>query len=44
MAREHVIYPRVIGWIAEGRLDWNKGRPVLDGKLLEAPVVEDCER
>jgi len=38
---EHVIYPRVIGWIADGRLSWNRGRPLLDGKPLDVPVVED---
>jgi phosphoribosylglycinamide formyltransferase-1 len=39
-ATEHVIYPRVIEWIAEGRLEWNEGRPSLDGKTLHEPVVE----
>ena len=39
-ATEHIIYPRVIGWIAEGRLDWNDGRPRLDGRALTQPVVE----
>jgi phosphoribosylglycinamide formyltransferase-1 len=37
---EHVIYPRVIGWIADGRLAWNGGHPMLDGKPLTEPVVE----
>lgn len=40
-ATEHVIYPRVIGWIADGRLAWANGLPTLDGKLLNHPVVED---
>ena len=40
-ATEHVIYPRVIAWIADGRLKWNNGRPLLDGKLLTGPVTED---
>jgi phosphoribosylglycinamide formyltransferase 1 len=40
-ATEHIIYPRVIGWIADGRLAWNQGRPLLDGKLLVAPIVEE---
>jgi phosphoribosylglycinamide formyltransferase-1 len=40
MATEHVIYPRVVGWIADGRLKWNEGRPTLDGTLLSAPVIE----
>jgi len=37
---EHVIYPRAIEWIAEGRLEWNGGHPSLDGKALHEPVVE----
>jgi phosphoribosylglycinamide formyltransferase-1 len=40
-ATEHIIYPRVIGWLADGRLAWREGRPWLDGEPLEAPVVED---
>jgi phosphoribosylglycinamide formyltransferase-1 len=39
-ATEHVIYPRAIGWIADGRLEWNEGHPLLDGKPLNKPVVE----
>jgi phosphoribosylglycinamide formyltransferase 1 len=38
---EHVIYPRVIQWIAAGKLVWNDGRPMLGGKLLVVPIVED---
>lgn len=37
---EHVIYPRAIGWIAEGRLAWRNAQPWLDGSPLERPVVE----
>lgn len=40
-ATEYVIYPRVIGWIADGRLTWHEGRPLLDGQPLEQPLVED---
>jgi phosphoribosylglycinamide formyltransferase-1 len=40
-ATEHIIYPRVIGWLADGRLAWRDGQPWLDGKPLAAPVVED---
>ena len=40
-ATEHIIYPRVIGWLADGRLAWRNGRPWLEGKPLDAPVVED---
>jgi phosphoribosylglycinamide formyltransferase-1 len=37
-AREHIIYPMAIQWLASGRLRWNEGRPTLDGKQLLAPV------
>jgi phosphoribosylglycinamide formyltransferase 1 len=39
-ATEHVIYPRVIEWLAEGRLRWNGGQPLLDGGSLKGPIVE----
>lgn len=39
-ATEHVIYPRVIEWLADKRLDWNGGHPMLDGKPLNEPLVE----
>ena len=39
-ATEHIIYPRVIGWLADGRLAW-RGGAWLDGKPLDAPIVED---
>ena len=41
LATEHVIYPRVLGWLAEGRLGFRSGVPWLDGQRLEAPIVED---
>jgi phosphoribosylglycinamide formyltransferase-1 len=37
-AREHILYPMVIEWLTQGRLQWNHGGPVLDGKPLAAPV------
>jgi phosphoribosylglycinamide formyltransferase-1 len=40
-ASEHIIYPRVIGWIADSRLAWNGGQPSFDGTRLERPFVED---
>lgn len=40
-ATEHIIYPRVIELLAEGRLAWREGRVWLDGKALDAPLVED---
>jgi len=42
-ATEHIIYPRVIGWVADGRLAWREGRPWLDGQPLEGPLVEDFD-
>jgi phosphoribosylglycinamide formyltransferase-1 len=41
LATEHVIYPRVLGWLAAGRLSFRSGAPWLDGQRLVAPVVED---
>jgi phosphoribosylglycinamide formyltransferase-1 len=40
-ATEHIIYPRVVGWLADGRLAWRDDRPWLDGKPLDSPVVQD---
>jgi phosphoribosylglycinamide formyltransferase-1 len=37
---EHIIYPKVIGMVADGRLAWDEGRVLLDGKVLETPLVE----
>ncbi len=41
LATEHIIYPRVLGWFAEGRLAWRDGAAWLDGRRLTAPLVED---
>ncbi len=41
LASEHVIYPRVLGWLAQGRLAWRDEVPWLDGRPLGAPLVED---
>ncbi|HEY3784994.1 MAG TPA: phosphoribosylglycinamide formyltransferase [Steroidobacteraceae bacterium] len=38
---EHSIYPRAIGWVADGRLTWSAGRVLLDGQPLDTPVVEN---
>jgi phosphoribosylglycinamide formyltransferase-1 len=35
-AIEHIIYPQVIGWLAERRLQWNDGSPTLDGIALQS--------
>lgn len=40
-ATEHVIYPRVIGWIADGRLVARGQHAWLDGVALQSPVVEE---
>jgi phosphoribosylglycinamide formyltransferase-1 len=40
-ATEHIIYPRVVGMVADGRLTWDQGRIKLDGKLLDAPLTEN---
>jgi phosphoribosylglycinamide formyltransferase 1 len=42
-AREHDLYPRVIEWIASGRLAWRNGAPWLDGKRLAEPVVVNAD-
>ena len=41
IATEHVIYPRVVGWIADRRLAWNNGEPLFDAQPLTQPIVED---
>jgi phosphoribosylglycinamide formyltransferase 1 len=41
LASEHIIYPRVIGWIADGRVALREGRAWLDGAPLNAPLVEN---
>jgi phosphoribosylglycinamide formyltransferase 1 len=40
-AAEHIIYPMAIQWLASGRLQWNRGRPTLDGRILDAPVQHE---
>lgn len=35
---EHILYPTVARWAAQGRLRWNSGRPELDGAPLVRPV------
>lgn len=38
-AREHEVYPRVVGWVAAGRLHWRDDAPWLDGRRLLRPVT-----
>jgi len=38
LAREHELYPTVLGWFASGRLQWRDGAAWLDGRRLDEPV------
>lgn len=38
---EHIIYPKVIGWVAQRRLAWRADRVWFDGEPLDAPMVEE---
>lgn len=38
-AREHTLYPTVLGWFATGRLACRDGRAWLDGRILDRPVT-----
>jgi phosphoribosylglycinamide formyltransferase-1 len=40
---EHIIYPKVIGWIAAGRLRESAGTAWLDGRRLDGPVIDGEE-
>jgi phosphoribosylglycinamide formyltransferase-1 len=40
-ASEHVIYPKVIGWVAQQRVVLKDGRVWFDGEPLDAPMVEE---
>jgi phosphoribosylglycinamide formyltransferase-1 len=42
-ATEYIIYPRVLGWLAEERLAWRNGAPWFDGKPLESPLLEEFD-
>ncbi|HEC15651.1 MAG TPA: phosphoribosylglycinamide formyltransferase [Sedimenticola sp.] len=41
LAREHIIYPQVVRWFAEGRLSMHGDRPHMDGKPMAGPLVID---
>lgn len=41
LASEHRIYPRVIGWFADGRVVLRDGAVWFDGAALAAPLIED---
>jgi phosphoribosylglycinamide formyltransferase-1 len=38
---EHIIYPRVIGWLADKRLTWRDTQPWFDEQPLTQALVED---
>lgn len=38
---EHQIYPQVIGWIADGKLQWHKDGPWLNGQPLTHPLIQE---
>ena len=40
-ATEHIIYPRVIGMVADGRLWWDEGRARTRRQILEVALVEE---
>jgi phosphoribosylglycinamide formyltransferase-1 len=40
---EHIIYPRVVGWYATGRLTWQDGVAQFDGQPLRQPIVEETQ-
>lgn len=42
LAWEHRIYPECIGWFATGRLECREGTVLLDGRVLETPVVREA--
>jgi phosphoribosylglycinamide formyltransferase 1 len=39
LEQEHRIYPLAVRWFAEGRLRMEAGKAVLDGRVLERPVM-----
>jgi phosphoribosylglycinamide formyltransferase-1 len=41
LAQEHRIYPECIDWFAAGRLEYRDGAAVLDGKVLESPIIRE---
>ena len=38
LALEHVIYPLAVNWFCEGRLRYEAGEAMLDGRILSEPV------
>ncbi|MEZ5473405.1 MAG: phosphoribosylglycinamide formyltransferase [Steroidobacteraceae bacterium] len=40
---EHMLYPRVCGWLASGRVTLDGDRVVFDGKRLDQPIMETLD-
>jgi phosphoribosylglycinamide formyltransferase-1 len=38
---EHIIYPRAVGWFADGRLAWRDGAAYMDGAPIRPAIVEE---
>ena len=43
LKREHIIYPRVLSWYCEDRLQLQNGQCVLDGKTLDDPILLESD-
>lgn len=42
LRQEHIIYPRVVGWFATGRLVLRDDAVYLDGRRIDAPLLLDA--
>lgn len=40
---EHKIYPEALNWLASGKVRFDAGHAVLDGSVLETPVIFDYD-
>jgi phosphoribosylglycinamide formyltransferase-1 len=44
LTQEHIIYPMAVNWFCQGRLRYESGAALLDGRLLTEPVqLKDVE-
>ncbi len=39
LEKEHIIYPRAIGWVGEKRVQMQNGKTVFDGQVLDKPLL-----
>ncbi|MFC1684096.1 phosphoribosylglycinamide formyltransferase [Pseudomonadota bacterium] len=44
LTQEHVIYPQVLRWFAEGRIQMGNDHLVMDGEVRNGPVVIDYQQ